>query len=55
MNVQNFVWGVVISNFQVTMATSWMSKVRTFITYSIGYECSKLRNFNDEFRRILWP
>ena len=37
---------VVSPNFLLTTTTSWISKFRTFITYSIGYECLKLRNFN---------
>ncbi len=28
--------------------TSWISKFRTFKTYSIGFECLKLRNFNEK-------
>ena len=38
--------------FRGDMSTSWISKFRTFITYSIGYECSKLQNFNVLFSCI---
>jgi hypothetical protein len=33
VNVQNFVWGIITSNFQVMMVTSRISNNRTFIAY----------------------
>ena len=40
-------------NFLLTTTTSWISKFRTFITYWIGYEYSKLQNFKVSFRCII--
>jgi hypothetical protein len=41
-------------NFLLTTTTSWISKFRTFITYWIGYECSKLQNLKVLFCCIIW-